>query len=63
MEKIHGDWAICLMIIALIQCSKLSMHMLLCELHRGANVGLKKNMVNKKKKQALNSSQNLLEKR
>ena len=63
MEKIHGDWAINLMIVELIQCCKLSMHMLLCELHRGANAGLKKNMVNKKKKQALNSSQNLLEKR
>ena len=63
MEKIHGDWAIHLMIVELIQCCKLSMHMLLCELHRGANAGLKKNMVNKKKKQALNSSQNLLEKR
>ena len=62
MEKIHGDWAIRRMIVELIQCCKLSMHMLLCELHRGANAGLKKNMVNKKKMQA-NSRQNLLEKR
>ena len=62
MEKIHADWAIRRMIVRLIQCCKLSMHMLLCELHRGVNAGLKKNMVNKKKMQA-NSSQNHLEKK
>ena len=62
MEKVHADWALRLMIVELVECSKLSMHMLLCELHRGANAGLKKNMVNKKKMQA-NSSQNHLEKR